>query len=124
MRGATDTDFGFQICPGDSDSEFKFVYKSSFSFIFILISLVLYLVNQKANLGASLVTHWKEFTCNARDLGLIPRSGRSSGEGSGYPVQYPCLENPMDRGAWRPIVHKVAKSQRLLSVASQDIRKL
>ena len=72
MRGATDTDFGFQICPGDSDSEFKFVYKSSFSFIFILISLVLYLVNQKANLGASLVTHWKEFTCNARDLGLIP----------------------------------------------------
>ena len=114
MRGATDTDFG-QICPGDSDSEFIFVYKSSFSFIFILISLVLYLVNQKANLGASLVTHWKEFTCNARDLGLIPRSGRSSGEGSGYPVQYPCLENPMDRGAWWAIVHGVTKSQTQLS---------
>ena len=110
MRGATDTDFG-QICPGDSDSEFKFVYKSSFSFIFILISLVVYLVNQKANLRASLVTHWKEFTCNARDLGLIPRSGRSSGEGNGYPLQYPCLENPMDRGAWWAIVHGVAKSQ-------------
>ena len=38
---------------------------------------------------------------NAGDLGLIPGSGRSPGEGDGYPVQYFCLENPMDRGAWR-----------------------
>ena len=35
----------------------------------------------------------------------IPRSGRSSGEGNGYPLQYVCLENPMDRGAWWAIVH-------------------
>ena len=37
---------------------------------------------------------------NAGDLGLIPGSGRSPGEGNGYPLQYSCLENPMDRGAW------------------------
>ena len=41
----------------------------------------------------------KEFTCNAGDLGLIPGSERSPGEGNGYPLQYSCLENPLDRGA-------------------------
>ena len=42
----------------------------------------------------------KESTCNAGDPGLIPGSGRSPGGGSGNPLQYPCLGNPMDRGAW------------------------
>ena len=46
-----------------------------------------------------------------RDMGLIPRSGRSPGEGHGNPLQYSCLENPMDRGAWWTKVHKVPKSQ-------------
>ena len=46
-----------------------------------------------------------------RAVGLIPGSGRSTGEGNGYLVQYSCLENPMDRGAWRATVHGVAKSQ-------------
>ena len=41
----------------------------------------------------------KESACNARDLGLIPGSVKFSGEGSGYLLQYSCLENPMDRGA-------------------------
>ena len=41
----------------------------------------------------------KESACNAGDLGLTPGSGSSSGEGNGYPLQYSCLENPMDRGA-------------------------
>ena len=45
------------------------------------------------------------------DPGLIPASGRSPGEGNGYPLQYSCLENPMDRGAWWATVHGVAKSQ-------------
>ena len=52
---------------------------------------------------------------NAGDLGLIPESGRSSGEGNGNPLQYSCLENPMDRGAWWATVHGVAKSQTQLS---------
>jgi len=42
----------------------------------------------------------KESACNAGDLGLIPELGRSPGEGKGYPLQYSCLENSMDRGAW------------------------
>ena len=50
----------------------------------------------------------KESTCNAGDLGLIPESGRSPGEGNGNPLQYSCLENPMDRGAWWAAVHGVA----------------
>ena len=45
-----------------------------------------------------------------RDTGLIPGSGRSPGEGNGKPLQYPCLENPMDRGAWRATVHGITES--------------
>ena len=46
-----------------------------------------------------------------RDTGLIPGSGRSLGGGHGNPLQYSCLENPMDRGAWRATVHGVAMSR-------------
>ena len=46
-----------------------------------------------------------------RDMGLIPGSGRSLEEGNGNPLQYSCLENPMDRGAWLAMVHSVAKSR-------------
>ena len=53
----------------------------------------------------------KRLACNAGDLGSIPRSGRSSGEGNGNPHQYSCLENPKDRGAWWATVHRVAKSR-------------
>ena len=56
----------------------------------------------------------KNLTANAEDvrhLGVIPGSGRSPGGGHGNPLQYSCLENPMDRGAWWAMVHGVAKSQ-------------
>ena len=52
---------------------------------------------------------------NAGDPGSIPGSGRSPGEGNGNPLQYSCLENPMDRGAWWATVHGVAKSWTWLS---------
>ena len=52
----------------------------------------------------------KESAGSARDLGSIPGLRRSPGEGNGNPLQYSCLENPMDGGAWRVIVHGVAKS--------------
>ena len=52
---------------------------------------------------------------NAGDLGSIPGLGRSPGEGNGNPLQYSCLENSMDRGAWWAIVHGVAKSRTRLS---------
>ena len=52
---------------------------------------------------------------NVGDLGLIPGSGRSSGERKGNQLQYSCLENPMDGGAWQATVHGVAKSWTRLS---------
>ena len=52
----------------------------------------------------------KESACNAADLGSIPGSGRSPGEWNGNPLQYFCLGNSMDRGAWRATVRGVAKS--------------
>ena len=57
----------------------------------------------------------KESACNAGDLGLIPELGRSPGEGNDYPLQYSCLENSMDIGAWRATVVGVAKSWSRLS---------
>ena len=57
----------------------------------------------------------KESTCNAENLGLIPGSGRYPERGHGYPLQYSCLENSMDRGAWWATVHGVTKSWTWLS---------
>ena len=57
----------------------------------------------------------KESACHAGNLVSIPRSGRSPGEGNGNPLQYSCLENPMDKGAWWATVHGVAKSRTRLS---------
>ena len=53
----------------------------------------------------------KESACNVGDPGSIPGSGRSPGEGNDNPLQFPCLEDPMDRGAWQATVHRVTKSQ-------------
>ena len=53
--------------------------------------------------------------CNAGNLGLIPGSGRSLGEGNGNPFQYSCMKNPMDIGAWWATVHGVTKSRTQLS---------
>ena len=57
----------------------------------------------------------KNLPDNTRDVGLIPGSGISSGEGNGNPLQYSCLGNPMDRGTWQAIFHGVAKSRTQLS---------
>ena len=54
----------------------------------------------------------KESTCSAEDLGLIPRLGKSPGEGNGYPPQYSCLENSIDRGAWQATVHGVTNKHK------------
>ena len=65
------------------------------------------LKSQKGFPGGSEV---KASACNAEDLGLIPESERSPGEGNGYLLLYACLENSMDRGAWWDTVHGVSKS--------------
>ena len=57
----------------------------------------------------------KTSACNTGDLGSIPGWGRAPGEGNGYLLQYSCLENPMDRGAWWATVHGDAKCQTQLS---------
>ena len=62
--------------------------------------------------GGSVV---KNPPANAGDAGSIPGSGRSPGVGNGNPLQYSCLGNPMDRGAWWAIVHRITKSQTRLS---------
>ena len=76
-------------------------------------------VSQKEKHQYSILTHIDGFpggsevkssACNAGDLGSIPGSGRSPGEENGNPLQYSCLENPMDRGAWLATVHWVAES--------------
>ena len=62
----------------------------------------------------------KESVCNAGDPGSMPGSGRSPGEGNGCPLQYSCLGNPGDRGAWWATVHRVEKSQTQLSDQHTD----
>ena len=66
---------------------------------------------KKKKKWASLVAQMQEFACNVGDLGLILGLGRSPGGGHGYPLQYSCLENSMNREALWATVHKVAKSQ-------------
>ena len=56
---------------------------------------------------------------DVRDMGSIPGLGRSPGGGNGNPLQYSCLENPMDRGAWQATVHGIAKSQTRLRTKQQ-----
>ena len=60
----------------------------------------------------------KESTCNAGDLVLIPGLGRSPGGGHANPLQYSCLENVMDRGAWRATVYGVSKGQTQLTLST------
>ena len=64
----------------------------------------------------------KESTCNAGASGLIPGSERSPGGGHGNSPQYSCLENPMDRGAWRATIHRVTKSRVRLKWLSPHAR--
>ena len=72
--------------------------------------------NLQINRGFPGGTSGKNLPANAgdsgdvRDMGLIPGSGRPPGGGHGYPLQYSCLEYPMDRGAWWATVHRVAES--------------
>ena len=70
-----------------------------------------------ASLVAQLVKK-KKLACNTGDMGSIPGSGRSPGEGNANPLQYSCLENFMDRGAWWATVHEVAKSQTQLTFST------
>ena len=69
--------------------------------------------------GGTMVKNPPANTGDTREAALIPGSIRSPGEGNGNPLQYSCLENPMDRGAWRAIVRGVPKSQTGLSMQAR-----
>ena len=88
----------------------KYMFSKSIIWIlWLLFSIV------SLQFGLYLGSDGNKSACNARDLGSIPRSGRSPGDGNGNPLQYSWLGNPMDRGTWQAIVRAVAKSQTQLS---------
>ena len=97
-------------CEGEEQQELSFIASG-------IISCIASLKDRKF-LGFPGGSFGKEFACNAEDLGSIPGLGRSSGEGNGSPLQYSCLENPMDRGAWQATVHRVAQIWRQLKQLS------
>ena len=66
-------------------------------------------VLRKSSKGFPCGSAGKESACNAGDLGSISELGRATGEGSGNPFHYSCLENPMDRGDWQATVHGVTR---------------
>ena len=78
--------------------------KRTRAFVHLFLPIVV-LNDSRASLVAQL-----ESACNVGDLGSVPVLGRSPGEGKGYPLQYSCLGNSMDGGAWRATVHQVAES--------------
>ena len=80
-----------------------FVTKEAWNFCILLLEL--------GYRGLPCSSNGKESACNSGDPDLIPGLGRSSGERNGNPLQYSCLQNPMDRGAWQATVHGVTKSQ-------------
>ena len=88
---------------------------------FLLLSVSQFFLTTTFNLNLFLVWNFpggsnsKVSAYNAGDLGSLPGSGRSPGEGNGNPLQYSCLENPMDGGSWQSTVPGVAKSRTRLS---------
>ena len=94
--------------------EFFYATKSIVALFFPILPsanhVATYLVSSTCHLEASqLVLVVKNLPTNARDAGSVPGSRRSLGVGNGYPLQYSCLGNPMDRGAWKTIVYGVAR---------------
>ena len=86
---------------------------------FKLILQVLYInVLIHSNMSFPGGSDGQKSACSAGDLSLIFRLGRSLGEGNGYPLQYSCLENSMDRGSWQATAHRVAKSWTWLRIIS------
>ena len=94
--------------------EMLFLIKEMFSFFHYLLYIECWVIEERVE-SLPCSSNAKESACNAGDPGSVPGSGRSSEEGNGSPLQYSCLENPMDRGAWQAAVHGVAKSQTRLN---------
>ena len=87
------------------------VWREDSGLLSIRVDLCIYIANWGFPGGSDV----KESACNAGYPGLIPGSGRSPGEGNGYPLQYSCQEDSMDRGVWKAAVQGVVKSWTRLS---------
>ena len=96
-------------CPGSSS------LGGAKSKLLVFVTIVCKLTSSDRVKGLPRWLSGKKSACYAGDMGSIPGSGRSPGEGNDNPLQYSCLENPLDRGAWQATVHGVAKSQTQLS---------
>ena len=94
----------------EASYHWPFIYSTSCRIIAVLWGMIIPFTNWYTKIGSfpsgSVV---KNLPANEEDEGLVPGSGRSPGEGNGNPLQYFCLENPMDRGAWWAAVHGVAE---------------
>ena len=78
--------------------------------VYVCVCVCVCVCVYKMEYWTSLMTRSVKNLCNAGDLSFVPGSGRSPGEENGYPLQYSCMENPMDRRARQATVHEVAKS--------------
>ena len=89
-------------------------HAQGFQFIHIINIIIIVILKSLLNLlhfqGGSVVKNLPASEGDAGDVGSIPGLERSPGGGNGSPLQYSCLENPMDRGAWWAKVHRIAKS--------------
>ena len=90
--------------------------------VFIFISVILGINPAPGAPGFPAGSEGKESACNEGDLGSIPGSERSPGEGNGTPLQYSYWENPMDEGAWRATVHRLPKSWTRLSDFTHSLK--
>ena len=91
----------------------------------MLLDLLHWILARPASQLVLVVKNLPASTGDLRDVGSVPRLGRSPGERNGNPLQYSCLENPMDRGAWQATVHRVAKSQTQLKLSiALDLQKI
>ena len=117
---AGDPSLGLPVCAIGLACIFIYFCCCSFFFFFFLkdkrlFNLIFFFFDDYYMFGLPRWLSCKESSSNAGDVGSIPGLGRCPGERNGNPLQYSCLENPMERGAWRATVHGVAKSQTRLS---------
>jgi len=82
----------------------------------LYIYIYIYIYTHRTSQVALVVKNPPANTRDVRDMGLIPGSGRSPGGGHDNPLQYSCLENPMDKGAWWATVHKGLKESEMTEV--------
>ena len=99
-----------------SPSFFFFFFSLSLSFFLNFLGYVIYILGFP---GGEVVKNMPANAGGTGNGGSVPGSGRYPGEGNGNPLQYSCLENPMDRGAWWATVHGVSKSQTRLSLCNE-----